>query len=45
VARLTETAPIHAQGVAELFVAHLDDRELGALERTLDKVIVDCTFG
>jgi DNA-binding MarR family transcriptional regulator len=45
VARLTETAPIHARGVAELFVAPLDDHELGTLERTLDKVIVDCTFG
>lgn len=45
VARLTETAPVHARGVAELFVAPLDDRELGALERTLDKIIVDCTFG
>ena len=45
VARLTETAPVHARGVAELFVAPLDDQELGTLERTLDKVIVDCTFG
>jgi DNA-binding MarR family transcriptional regulator len=45
VARLTETAPVHARGIAELFVAPLDDQELGMLERTLDKVIVDCTFG
>jgi DNA-binding MarR family transcriptional regulator len=45
VARLTETAPVHARGVAELFVEPLDDRELEGLERTLDKVIVDCTFG
>jgi len=45
VARLTETAPVHARGIADLFVSRLDDEELAALERTLDKVIVDCTFG
>jgi DNA-binding MarR family transcriptional regulator len=45
VARLTETAPVHLRGVSELFIAHLDDRELAVLKSTLDKVIVDCTFG
>ena len=45
VARLTETAPVHARGVAELFVAPLDDQELETLECTLDKVVVDCPFG
>jgi DNA-binding MarR family transcriptional regulator len=45
VARLAETAPTHARGVAELFVAHLDDQELAVLESALDKVTVDCTFG
>jgi DNA-binding MarR family transcriptional regulator len=45
VARLTETTPVHARGVAEYFVSRLDDQELAALERTLDKVKVDCTFG
>jgi DNA-binding MarR family transcriptional regulator len=45
VARLTETAPVHLRGVSELFVARLDDRELAALKRALDKVTVDCTFG
>jgi DNA-binding MarR family transcriptional regulator len=45
VARLTETAPVHLRGVSELFVSQLDDRELAALKRALDKVIVDCTFG
>ena len=45
VARLTETAPVHARGVAELFVAPLDDQELRGLESALDKVTVDCTFG
>src|SRR2546421_6601318 len=45
VARLTETAPVHLRGVAELFVAQLDDQELAVLKRALDKVTVDCTFG
>jgi DNA-binding MarR family transcriptional regulator len=45
VARLTETAPVHLRGVAELFVAQLDDRELALLKSALDKVIVDCAFG
>jgi DNA-binding MarR family transcriptional regulator len=45
VTRLTETAPVHVRGVSELFVAQLDDQELAALKRALDKVSVDCTFG
>ena len=45
VARLNETAPVHLRGVAKLFVAQLDDQELAVLERALDKVTVDCTFG
>ena len=45
VARLTETTPIHAHGIAEYFVSRLDDRELAVLESALDKVTVDCTFG
>jgi DNA-binding MarR family transcriptional regulator len=45
VARLTETAPVHLRGVAELFVAKLEKQELAALKRALDKVTVDCTFG
>ena len=45
VARLTETAPVHLRGVAELFVAQLDDQELAVLKSALDKVAVDCTFG
>jgi DNA-binding MarR family transcriptional regulator len=45
IARLAETAPIHARGVSKLFVGPLDDRELGLLERALNKVIVDCSFG
>src|SRR5437016_5672816 len=45
IARLAETAPVHARGISELFVAQLDDQELALLERALDKVIVDCSFG
>ena len=45
VARLAETAPAHARGISELFVARLDDQELAVLESALDKVTVDCTFG
>jgi DNA-binding MarR family transcriptional regulator len=45
VARLTETAPIHARGVSQLFVEQLDEQELSLLKSALDKVTVDCTFG
>ena len=45
VARLTETAPAHARGIAGYFVSRLEDEELAVLERALDKVAVDCTFG
>jgi DNA-binding MarR family transcriptional regulator len=45
VARLTETAPVHARGISKLFVAQLDDQELALLESALKKVTLDCTFG
>jgi DNA-binding MarR family transcriptional regulator len=45
VARFAETAPVHLRGVSELFVAQLDEQELAALKSSLDKVMVDCTFG
>jgi DNA-binding MarR family transcriptional regulator len=45
VERLAETAPVHARGVAKLFVERLDDQELDVLHEALDKVTVDCTFG
>ena len=45
VSRLAETAPVHARGISELFVAQLDDQEIAVLERALGKVIVDCSFG
>jgi DNA-binding MarR family transcriptional regulator len=44
-ARLNETIPVHLRGVSELFLGHLDERELAVLKHALDKVIVDCTFG
>jgi DNA-binding MarR family transcriptional regulator len=44
-ARLTAAAPVHVRGVARLFVAQLDDQELAALQRALDKVTLDCSFG
>ena len=45
IGRLTETAPVHARGVAKLFVAQLNDQELESLEVALGKVTLDCTFG
>ena len=45
VQRLVDVAPVHAQGVADLFVVKLDDSELGVLEQALGKVRVNCTFG
>ena len=45
VARFKETAPIHIRGVAELFVAPLDDEELAVVERAMKKVTRSCTFG
>ena len=44
-ARLAETAPVHARGIEQLFVEQLDDQELALLRNALDKVTVDCTFG
>ena len=45
VTRLTETAPVHLRGVADLFVARLTKKELALLKAAMDKVTVDCTFG
>src|SRR5712691_786231 len=45
IARLTEATPVHVCGISKLFVAQLDDQELALLERALNKVIVDCSFG
>jgi DNA-binding MarR family transcriptional regulator len=45
VGRLTETAPVHARGIAAYFVSRLEDQELAVLQSALDKVTLDCTFG
>jgi DNA-binding MarR family transcriptional regulator len=45
VARLHETVAVHVRGISTLFVAQLDDQELALLERALNKVVVDCSFG
>ena len=45
IARLAETTPVHVRGISQLFVAQLDDQELALLERALNKIIVDCSFG
>jgi DNA-binding MarR family transcriptional regulator len=45
IARLVETAPVHARGISKLFVTQLDDQELEVLERALGKVTIDCSFG
>src|SRR5438309_3364793 len=44
-ARLAETAPVHARGISKLFVTQPDDQELAILESAPDKVIGDCSFG
>ena len=43
--RLTEIVPIHTRAVGDLFVEPLDDQELETLERALEKVALDCSFG
>lgn len=46
VERLAEIAPVHLRGVSSWFVERLDAKELAALERTLNKVVVrECSFG
>jgi DNA-binding MarR family transcriptional regulator len=45
VARLSKTAPVHFRGIADLFVARLNKKELALLKSLMDKVTVDCTFG
>src|SRR3989442_8035770 len=44
VARLAETAPVHARGISKLFLTQLYDQELPLLERALNQVIVDCSL-
>jgi DNA-binding MarR family transcriptional regulator len=44
-ARVEETVPVHLPRVSELFIERLDDEELAVLERALQKVTPDCSFG
>jgi DNA-binding MarR family transcriptional regulator len=44
-ARLTEALPVHLSGVSKLFIERLDDQELEVLERALEKVSLNCSFG
>ena len=44
-ARLSQAVPVHLRGVSKLFLDRLDDQELATLERALDKVSLDCSFG
>ena len=44
-ARVEETVPVHLRRVSELFIERLDDEELAILERALQKVTPDCSFG
>jgi len=43
--RLLEAVPIHLEGVSKRFIERLDDEELEVLDRALDKVSLDCSFG
>jgi DNA-binding MarR family transcriptional regulator len=44
-ARVAVTVPIHLRRVSELFIEPLDDEELAVLERVMQKVTPDCSFG
>ena len=44
-ARLSEAVPVHLEGVSRLFIEPLDDQELEVLERALEKVSLNCSFG
>ena len=43
--RLFEAVPVHLEGVSKLFIERLDDQELDVLERALEKVSLNCSFG
>ena len=43
--RLSEAVPVHLRGVSKLFIERLDDQELEVLERALEKVSLDSSFG
>jgi len=45
VERLSQALPVHLRKVSELFVEPLDDHELTVLERALERVTQECSFG
>jgi DNA-binding MarR family transcriptional regulator len=44
-ARLVEAVPVHLKGVSKLFLERLDDQDLAILERALDEVGLNCSYG
>jgi hypothetical protein len=44
-ARLAEAVPVHLGGVSALFIDQLDDEELEVLQRALEKVSLNCSYG
>jgi hypothetical protein len=44
-ARLAKAVPVHLMGVSKLFLERLDDQDLAVLERALDEVSVNCSYG
>jgi DNA-binding MarR family transcriptional regulator len=44
-ARLAESVPVHIKGVSKLFIERLDDQELEVLERALERVSLNSSFG
>jgi DNA-binding MarR family transcriptional regulator len=44
-ARLSAALPVHLDGVTRRFIERLDDQELEVLERALERVSLDCSFG
>ena len=44
-ARLVEAMPVHLEGVSKLFLERLDDQDLAVLERALDEVSQNCSYG
>jgi DNA-binding MarR family transcriptional regulator len=44
-ARLVEAVPVHLKGVSKLFLEPLDDEDLAVLERALDEVSLNCSYG
>jgi DNA-binding MarR family transcriptional regulator len=43
--RLAEAVPVHLEGVSRLFIEPLDDEELDVLQRALETVSLNCSFG